>query len=160
MICQPRPRIYWFETAHKWAISAAPLADARKAEMFASALRQQCRGIFNEMVHAWIVDDEHLQAAQQVVKRYYGHYELIAREQPQATPKPPPRPDKPARPRSPAYIVFCALVGWDEPTGLSYDRARVLYRHAAARLHPDAGGSADEMAALNVAWVAVRDLLI
>lgn len=157
MIHQLRPRIYWFETASKWAISAAPLTDRRKAEMFAGALRQQCRAIFNEMLRVWIVDDAHLGAAQQVVQRYYGHYEFIERERPQASPPPPP--PLPARPRSAAYIVFCAMVGWDEPVNLSYDRARALYRHAAARLHPDVGGSSDEMAALNVAWLAVRDLL-
>lgn len=158
MNCQSRPRIFWFETAHKWAISAAPLSDRSKREMFTTALRQQCSAIFNEMVHAWIVDDGHLQNAQQVIRKYYGQFEFVAREQRKAPP-PPPRPQLSTRFRTPAYVVFCALVGCEQGTNLSYDNARALYRHAAARLHPDAGGSADDMAALNVAWVAVRDLL-
>lgn len=154
MIASHRPRIFWFEAAHKWAVSAAPLADARSAEKFTAALRQQCRAVFNRLVRAWMIDECHLNAARKVVTNYYGHYEFVARQQRQ--PAPPPQP---TRPQSPAYIVFCALVGWDEPACLSYDRARELYRHAAARLHPDVGGSSDDMAALNVAWLAVRDML-
>src|SRR4030095_11073138 len=123
-----RPRIYWFETAQRWAISARPLADPRKAEAFVHALRQQCRAIRNELVHAWVVDDEHLRVATQIVQRYYGQYEFVERARWQAPPPPPP---KVAKTRSPAYVVFCALVGWDEPTNLSYDRARGLSRHEA-----------------------------
>lgn len=159
MHCQPRPRIFWFETAHKWAISAAQLSDRAQREMFTTAMRQQCAAIFNEMVHAWIVDDDHLRCAQQVLTKYYGQFEFIAREQPRQAPPPPPPPQHTARVRVPAYVVFCALVGCEQGTSLSYDTARALYRHAAARLHPDAGGSSDDMAALNVAWLAVRDLL-
>lgn len=165
MVCQSRPRIYWFETAKRWAICAVPLADPRKAEMFAAQLRQQCAAIFNQMIHAWVVDDDQLGGAQQLVTRYYGGFDFIERPQAkQAEPaqsEPPPPPPPPPRPRSRSsvYQVFCALVGCEEAGHLSYARARALYRHAAARLHPDVGGSSDEMAALNVAWLAVRHLL-
>src|SRR5262245_10181560 len=137
MINSRRPRIFWFEAAHKWAINAVALADVRSAEKFTASLRQQCRAVFNKLVNAWMIDDCHLGAAQKIVANFYGHYEFVARQRAQAAPPPPPPP--PERPRSAAYIVFCALVGWDEPADLSYDRARDLYRHAAARLHPDVG---------------------
>ena len=156
MIRQLRPRIYWFEAAGKWAIAAIPLTDTRQAELFTTALRQQCRAVFNEIVRAWMVGEEHLRAAQQVVRKHYGHYELVERQRAQAPTAPAPPP---SRTRSPAYVVFCALVGCEQGTSLSYDPARTLYRHTAARLHPDAGGSSEDMAALNIAWLAVRDLL-
>jgi hypothetical protein len=153
MIAQQRPRIYWFEPAKKWAIRAEPLRDTRKAEMFVTALRQ-CGAVFNELMRVWIVADAHLAGARQVVTRYYGSFEFIERAPPQQEPPPPPR----SKSHSAAYDTFCRLVGWVGPH-LSYRRARALYRHAAARLHPDVGGSADDMAALNVAWLAVKDRL-
>jgi hypothetical protein len=156
MISPARPRIYWFEAARKWAIRAPALSDGRQAELFVAALRQQCRAVFNETVRAWMVAEAHLRAAQQVVRKHYGHYELVERQRAQA---PPPPATPPARTRAPAYVVFCALVGCDQGTSLSYETARALYRNAAARLHPDAGGSSEDMAALNVAWLSVRDLL-
>jgi hypothetical protein len=156
MIRQPRARIYWFEAAGKWAVAVSPLTDVREAERFSMALRQHCRAVFNQVVRAWMVDEQHLRAAQQVVRKHYGHYELVERERAQPPPRPAPPP---SRTRAPAYVVFCALVGCEQGTSLSYERARTLYRHAAARLHPDTGGSSEDMAALNVAWIAVRDLL-
>lgn len=155
MSTQLRPRIYWYDAARKWAVTAAPFADTRRTELFRQELRQQCRGIFNEIVRAWMVDDAHLAVAQQVLKKHYGTYDFVARER--CAPPPPPPPT--ARARTPAYVVFCALVGCEQGISLSYADARALYRHAAARLHPDAGGSSDDMATLNVAWLSVRDEL-
>jgi hypothetical protein len=159
MIASHRPRIFWFEAAYKWAISADPLSDRFKAQMFMATLRQECRAIFNETVRAWMIDDAHLGAAKKLIEKYYGKYEFVPRERPRAETPPLPPPQAAVRIRAPAYVVFCSLVGCDQGTNLSYDRARALYRHAAARLHPDTGGSSDDMAALNVAWLAVRDML-
>jgi hypothetical protein len=43
------------------------------------------------------------------------------------------------------------------PTTASQAEIRAAYRAAARRVHPDAGGSADEMQRLNVAWHVLQD---
>jgi hypothetical protein len=43
------------------------------------------------------------------------------------------------------------------PTTASQVEIRAAYRAAARRVHPDAGGSADEMQRLNVAWHMLQD---
>lgn len=144
-----RARIFWFERAEKWAIRTPPLADERRARMFATALRQTCEAVFHQGMQAWVVADAALEAAREIVARYYPHYEFI--ERPRYKPPPPPR-----NPEGQAYETFCTLVGWLGPERLSIERARALYRRAAARLHPDAGGSADQMATLNAAWSTIK----
>ena len=151
-----RPRIFWYELAQKWAIRAPALTDPIKATMFVAALRQRCSAVFHQAAQAWLVPDEALETAKELVTKYYLHYQFVGRPQPREEPAPPPPPPPP--PDS-AYEVFCDLVGWTGDGLLSPARARALYRQAAARLHPDVGGSADKMAALNTAWRAIRGTL-
>jgi hypothetical protein len=147
-----RARVFWFELAQKWAIRTPPLADERKARMFTAALRQTCDAVFHQAMQAWTVADSALDAAREIVARYYPRYEFV--ERPRYVPPPPP-PD----PEAQAYETFCVLVGWEGPERLSRLRARTLYRKAAARLHPDAGGSPEQMATLNAAWSTIKATL-
>jgi len=153
-------RIYWFELANKWAIRAPVLADAHKMRRFETALRQACNAVFHHGAQAWVVDDSVLDAAKKVVAQYYRHCEVVEPPRPRVEPPPPPPPPPPPVAHVDEYDVFCALVGWrDDSVLLTFTQARRLYRRAAVRLHPDAGGSADEMAALNAAWMAIRRTL-
>lgn len=43
------------------------------------------------------------------------------------------------------------------PATATHDEIRAAYRAAARRLHPDAGGSAEAMQQLNVAWNVLQD---
>ena len=103
-----------------------------------------------------MVPEDCLAAARQLVAKYYRHYLFIERWQPRPEPEPPPVYSPP---RSEIYRAFCRIVAWDERAPLSYTRAKALYRHAALRLHPDVGGSSDEMALLNEAWQGIKDTL-
>jgi hypothetical protein len=147
-----RPRIFWHELAAKWAIRTQPLADAAREKMFTAALRQTCAAVFHRGAQVWLVPADHMEKAKQLVTKYYRYYEFIDRIERQEGP-PPVAPG----PVNDAYKTFCLLVGWELGTHLTRSQARALYRQAAARLHPDIGGSADKMAALNAAWRAIRD---
>jgi len=146
-----RPRIFWYQIAGKWAIRTPPLRDQTRAKMFTAGLRQTCAAVFHQGAQAWLVPALHLEQAKQLVVKYYKHYEFIDRIDTQAPP-----PAKPSLAND-AYKTFCILVGWDFAGTLTRSQARALYRQAAARLHPDVGGSADKMATLNAAWRAIRD---
>jgi hypothetical protein len=148
----PRARIFWFELANKWAIRTPPLADAHKERLFVAALRQQCNAVFHHAARAWMVTDATLDAARNIVGRYHPCYEFVAR----AHYEPPPQA---SGSESDAYQTFCRLVGWPGPARLSSKNARALYRRAVRRLHPDAGGSSEEMAALNAAWWEIKAAL-
>jgi len=77
-------------------------------------------------------------------------------------PEPEPEPEPPRAPppaTSETYRTFCRIVAWDDNVPLSFARAKMLYRHAALRLHPDVGGTSDEMALLNEAWQGIKDTL-
>jgi hypothetical protein len=149
-----RPRIFWHEMAGKWAIRTPPLADPARAKLFTAGLRQMCAAVFHSGAQVWLVPAAHLEAAKQLVTKYYSHYEFIDRTQKQDAPPPVVPP-----PADDSYKTFCILVGWKLATHLTRSQARALYRQAAARLHPDVGGSADKMAILNAAWRAIRDTL-
>jgi hypothetical protein len=146
----PRARIFWFELANKWAIRAPRLADAHREHLFAAALRTACNAAFHHGAQAWMVADTAIDAAKAIMARYHPRYEFIAR--PRYEPPPPRVPVSENR----AYETFCALVGWSHPERLSLKNARALYRRAARRLHPDAGGSSEKMAALNAAWWEIK----
>jgi len=155
------PRIFWYELAQKWAIRAPALPDQTQANRFTTALRQQCDGVFHHGMQSWLVSEDRLPAAKQLVEKYYRYYQFIARAASEEGGK---IHDEPSRPRSQPheildYDFFCRLVGWSEATQLSHTEAKALYRRAAAKLHPDVGGSSEKMASLNAAWRAIRDTL-
>jgi len=55
---------------------------------------------------------------------------------------------------------FAEIVGYDDnPSQLTLDQAKLLYRKAAIKLHPDRGGSSDAMAELNITWQHVQKQL-
>ncbi len=149
-----RPRIFWHEMAGKWAIRTPPLADPQRAKMFTAGLRQACAAVFHQGAQLWMVPATQLEKAKELVTKYYRYYEFIDRieKQDQSRPPVPPPADDP-------YKTFCSLVGCKVATHLTRSQARALYRQAAARLHPDVGGSDDKMATLNAAWRAIRDQL-
>lgn len=146
-----RPRIFWYEVAQKWAIRTPPLPDPNKTKQFLAGLRQACGAVFHQQAQAWTVPAAHLEKAKDLVAKYYTHYEFVEK----APPPPPPI----SVPHGESYETFCRLVGWKHKVPLTRDGAKALYRQAAARLHPDVGGSADRMASLNDAWRAIKDKL-
>jgi hypothetical protein len=147
-----RPRIFWFELGGKWAIRTPPLADQARMKVFTAALRQTCSGVFHQKAEVWLVPDAHLETARKLVTKYYLHHEFIERES-----KPPSDPLQTTE--AALYQTFCELVGWESANYPSREQARALYRQAAARLHPDVGGSPEKMARLNAAWRAIRNSL-
>jgi len=154
------PRIYWHTLAKKWAILSPPLVDELKASRFLAELRQLCGGVFHHEARAWMVPEDRLQIALRVVAKYYRHYLFVDRSEPSPEPEPErePPPASP-QPKSEIYLRFCRVVAWDDNVPLSFARAKMLYRHAAMRLHPDVGGTSQEMASLNEAWQAIKDAL-
>lgn len=152
VISGKRPRIFWYEVGQKWAIRTPPLPDPLKTKLFVTGLRQTCGAVFHQQAQVWTVPAKNLDKAKELVAKYYTHYEFIEKV---ATP--PPAPPSFLHPES--YETFCTLVGWKRGTLPTRAEAKVLYRQAAARLHPDVGGSADRMASLNDAWRAIKDKL-
>lgn len=52
--------------------------------------------------------------------------------------------------------AWWAVLGFDDPTGITPATAREAYRRLARELHPDRGGSTTAMAELNAAWAEYR----
>ena len=146
-----RPRIFWYEVAKKWAIRVSPLPEPTKSRLFLNNLRQLCAAVFHQQAQAWLIPEAHLEKAKDLVEKYYQHYEFVDKIH--------PRQDSTSLPHPELYATFCKLVGWRRKTLPSHAEAKALYRQAAARLHPDVGGSADSMALLNDAWRAIKDKL-
>ena len=157
-----RPRIYWHTLAKRWAIRIPLLLDELKARRLGADLQQMCGGVFHCGAEAWMVPENQLDPAVQLVAKYYRHYVFVDRSEPAPKPEPAPRRAPlwaPPPAKGETYRTFCRIVEWADGLPLSFAVAKHLYRRAAIRLHPDVGGSSEEMAALNATWQAIKDIL-
>jgi len=144
-----KPRIFWFNPEQKWACSTPFLKNGRAMNAYLFVLKYTCAAIYNGEAKTWLVPPEKLDALRETVAKHFGDYDF-----------------EPRRERRPAPAVATVakdyLAIFTTLTGVRPDdlpSAKVAWRRAVLILHPDHGGSADALFALNEAWTAIRDTL-
>lgn len=143
-------KLWWSNSIHQWCV-LTPFIEKTKNREFNFMLELQCDASFKPSVSAWTFDDEKLGVAEELLTRFFGRFDKQERvEIPVFT------PESSALERH--KNDFCALTGL-VVTELTLARAKRAYIHTTKLLHPDLGGDAAKMAALNVAWQEIKDSL-